>query len=157
MKEAPKTPDRWKRLPRFTLSGMLIVVTLIAVCFGVIVNRSDRRAESLVLWERTEPIRHVDFPNRQFVDRLLSAPGVSALPTIKRQSNPEYWIQTHVTISPASDNDKIFRMSIEGNSYRDNASDLVPLLEAMIATLFESADGNDRRITVLTPPILLNR
>ena len=155
--EQVRKPRRLRfQLRQFSLTGMLIVIALFAVYFGYIVNRTDSQAESLVLFERAVAIQPIELFDSRFVDRLLANPDVLLIPTIKRESDPENWLQSHVTISPTSDNASVIRLRVGGNGYRDKTDDFVPLIEAMINTLLETAGPNDR-IAVLTAPQLAHR
>jgi len=117
------------------------------------VNRTDSQAESLVLFERSGASPPIELLESQFVDRLLANPDVLLIPTIKRQSKPQNWIQNHVTISPTSDNASVIRLRVAGNGYRDKTDDFIPLIEAMIDSLLATA-GPDDRIAVLSVPSL---
>ena len=114
----PKPQRSWLR---FSLAGLLVFVSLVAVYLGIMVNRPNCRADVSVLMtgEGSDETMTI---SKELLIKALNRPSVRTLSSVRTRAKPEQWLSSRLSVKRPRGS-QVVAISIRGNDYRDNPDD----------------------------------
>ncbi|MFT5523229.1 MAG: hypothetical protein ACI9G1_000484 [Pirellulaceae bacterium] len=130
--------QRAKPRYRYSIAGLLLLLSIIAAILGIYVNRDNYRSEFMVMFRDTS-IREDVLRSDAFIQKVVQRPEAGKLRLVKNGSAATLLSRNLRAVSFTDSN--VYRIQLTGNSYRHYTAEFNELLECVALECAESHDA----------------